>query len=199
MASLMEVFPDYNKKEWRSFKMDDIKFKENNNIVEFFNNYDENQQTLFDGTNGEHKILKQKPNTSVLDKVDQYRHYSHSPSGFNYTETPDQLSTYTYKSPSSKDFNILSPELEQELFTKTDVLTHESAIKHINTCFTCKAKVKEQLGIELKEQFDSQYRQLNKPKDRIDELLEVVTFILIGIALIYILDCAVKFGASRIK
>ncbi len=165
MASISEVFPSWNTKELRSFKMDDIKFKENNNVVDFFNNYDE--------SNGENKIPKQTPNTSVLDKVDQYRHYTHSPTGFNYTEIPDQLSTYTYKSPVSKDFNILSPELEQELFTKTDILTHESAINHINTCFTCKSKVKEELGIELKEQFESQFKQFNKPKDRIDELLEV--------------------------
>lgn len=203
MASINEVYPGFNS-NGGYFSIAEPKYRDNNEIMNMFNSNLNSKQTIekFDGSQGENTIrIPKPPTTSTLDRVEKYRYYDHEPSGYNGIDIESQyLGSNTYRSPMSKDFNLLSKDLENELYAQTDLLTHDNALKHINTCFLCKEKVlklfKSELNGKVENFSGSGYRNMNE-NDRIDDFLEILTFILIGVALIIILDYAVQFGIAK--
>ena len=127
------------------------------------------------------------------------RRYSHMPQGITQRSDLHSMGSNTYSSPFVDDYKLIPADLEFELEEATKRLTHENVKDHIRHCNKCKAEIREELGIEIKEEnkvIEEFHERDNEEeeKDQLSDLIEILTFIFGGIALILILDTFVRLG-----
>ena len=100
----------------------------------------------------------------------------------------------------SENAHLLSPDMEQELEEAVNGLNCETVLGHIRKCYKCKSQIKYLISDEKEntiEFFDKGQNSNNKVRTRVDDLLEILTFIGAGIFLIFILDLFVSIGQRK--